>query len=130
MKLFRHREVLQAQGSLQDYLTRPFLSEEVFWTHGHSTGQDFIYVTTQFMSKEMLTLISDAVGPNRSLLICCKAFRCDPSQFPNLTLKKIPHAVLTRCEWGKDGYRLAVMNLPPRPVEPGTQTSLFEEAQL
>ena len=55
------------------------------------------------MSKEMLTRISDEVGPNRSLLIyCCTALRCDPSQFPNLTLKKIPNAVLTRCEWGKD----------------------------
>jgi len=106
------------------------LSEDVFWMHGHSTEQDFLYVTTQFMSKEMLTRISDEVGPNRSLLICCTAFRCDSSQFPNLTLKKIPNAVLTRCEWGKDDYSLAVANLPPRPVEPGTQPSLFEEAQL
>jgi hypothetical protein len=105
-------------------------SEEVFWMHGHSTEQDFIYVTTQFMSKAMLTRISDEVGPNRSLLICCTAFRCDPSQFPNLTLKKIPNAVLTRCEWGKDDYSLAGANLPPRPFEPGTQPSLFEEAQL
>ncbi len=105
-------------------------SEDVFWMHGHSTEQDFLYVTTQFMSKEMLTRISDEVGPNRSLLIYCTAFRCAPSQFPNLTLKKIPNAVLTRCEWGKDNYSLAVANLPPRPVEPGTQPSLFEEAQL
>ena len=104
-------------------------SEEVFWMHGYSTEQDCIYVTTQFMSKEMLNRISDEVGPNRSLLICCTAFRCDPSQFPNLTLKKIPNAVLTRCEWGKDDYSLAVANLPPKPVEPGTQPSLFEEVE-
>src|SRR6516165_4863942 len=25
-------------------------SEDIFWMHGHSTEQDFIYVTTQFMS--------------------------------------------------------------------------------
>jgi predicted nucleotidyltransferase len=86
-------------------------SEEVFWMHGHSTEQDFIYVTTQFMSKEMLTRISDEVGPDRSLLICCTAFRCDPAQFPNLTLKKIPNAVLTRCEWGKDDYSLSCREL-------------------
>ena len=47
----------------------------------------------------------------------------------NCTLKKIPNAVLTRCEWGKDDYSLAVANLPPRPVEPGTQPSLFEEVE-
>ena len=48
----------------------------------------------------------------------------------NPTVKRILNAVLTRCEWGKDDYSLAVANLPPRPMEPGTQTSLFEEAQL
>ena len=70
------------------------------------------------------------MGPDRSLLICCTAFRCNPSQCLNLTLKKIPNAVLTRCEWGKDDYSLAVANLPPKQVEPGTQTSLFEEVEL
>jgi adenine-specific DNA-methyltransferase len=125
---FNAAMLAEALCKLEGFTYAP--SEEVFWMHGHSTEQDFIYVTTQFMSKEMLTRISDEVGPNRSLLICCTAFRCDPSQFPNLTLKKIPNAVLTRCEWGKDDYSLAVANLPPRPVEPGTQTSLFEEAQL
>jgi len=45
-------------------------------------------------------------------------------------LKKDSNAVLTRCEWGKDDYSLAVAHLPPRPVEPDTQPSLFEEAQL
>ena len=117
----------EAMCKLEGFTYAP--SEDVFWMHGHSTEQDFLYVTTQFMSKEMLTRISDEVGPNRSLLICCTAFRCDPSQFPNLTLKKIPNAVLTRCEWGKDDYSLAVANLPPRPVEPGTQPSLFEEVE-
>ena len=125
---FNAAMLAEALCKLEGFTYAP--SEEVFWMHGHSTEQDFIYVTTQFMSKEMLTRISDEVGPNRSLLICCTAFRCDPSQFLNLTLKKIPNAVLTRCEWGKDDYSLAVANLPPRPVEPGTQTSLFEEAQL
>jgi adenine-specific DNA-methyltransferase len=122
---FNAAMLAEAMCKLEGFAYAP--SEDVFWMHGHSTEQDFIYVTTQFMSKEMLTRISDEVGPNRSLLICCTAFRCDPSQFPNLTLKKIPNAVLTRCEWGKDDYSLAVANLPPRPVEPGTQPSLFEE---
>jgi hypothetical protein len=44
---------------------------------------------------------------------------------------RAPHAnaVPSRCEWGKDDYSLAVAHLPPRPVEPGTQTSLFEEVE-
>jgi adenine-specific DNA-methyltransferase len=31
----------------------------------------------------------------------------------NLTVKKIPKAVLDKCEWGKDDYSLEIKNLPP-----------------
>jgi len=70
--------------------------------------QDFIYVTTQTLTHEQLQAISADVGDDRSLLICCSAFRADVDQFPNLTVKKIPGAVLARCEWGKDDYSLNV----------------------
>jgi hypothetical protein len=36
------------------------------------------------------------------------AFRAKADDFPNLTVKKIPQAVLARCEWGKDDYSLNV----------------------
>ncbi|MGB6854597.1 MAG: site-specific DNA-methyltransferase, partial [Thermoanaerobaculia bacterium] len=97
-------------------------SEDVYWIHGTSTEMDFLFVTTQFMSKEMLTRISDEVGPERSLLICCSAFRSDPGQFPNLTIKKIPKAVLKKCEWGHDDYSLEIQNLPKAPPDPEGQT--------
>jgi adenine-specific DNA-methyltransferase len=87
-------------------------SETVYWQHGHSTEQDFIYVTTQTLSREQLQKLSDEVGPQRSLLVCCSAFRTKAEAFPNLTLTKIPQAVLDRCEWGKDDYSLNVANLP------------------
>ena len=35
----------------------------------------------------------------------------------NLTLKKIPKAVLRKCEWGKDDYSLEIRDLPPAPPE-------------
>ncbi len=34
--------------------------------------------------------------------------------FPNLTVKKIPQAVLHKCEWGQDDYSLNIANLPQR----------------
>ena len=97
-------------------------SEDVYWIHGKSTEKDFLYVTTQFMSRNMLTRLSDEVGPERSLLICCSAFRCDPGQFSNLTIKKIPKAVLKKCEWGHDDYSLEIQNLPKAPPEPEEHT--------
>ena len=32
--------------------------------------------------------------------------------FENLTIKKIPQAVLTKCEWARDDYSLRVASLP------------------
>ena len=78
----------------------------------YSSEQDFIYVTTQNLSHQQLEELSEEVGGDRSLLVCCAAFRGKADQFPNLTLKKIPKMVLSRCEWAHDDYSLNVANLP------------------
>jgi adenine-specific DNA-methyltransferase len=98
-------------------------SETAWWQHGHSTEQDFIYITTQNLSAEQLQALSEEVGERRSLLVLCGAWRgvsatAATERWPNLTLKKIPKVVLSRCEWGHDDYSLNVQNLPmasPRP---------------
>jgi adenine-specific DNA-methyltransferase len=96
-------------------------SDSLYWQHGHSTERDFIYVTTANLNHDQLQELSDEVGPDRSLLVVCSAFRGRKEGYPNLTVKKIPNAVLTRCEWGKDDYSLKVENLPKAPPEPGQQ---------
>ena len=91
-------------------------SDTVYWQHGRSTEKDFIYVTTQTLTREQIQKLSDEVGEGRSLLIMCGAFRVkNLDEFPNLTVKKIPNAVLHRCEWGRDDYSLQVASLPPAP---------------
>ena len=90
----------------------PSQDEHEYWRHGHSTETDFIFVTTASMTHASLKKLSEDVGPNRSLLVCCKAFNADADAFDNLTIKKIPHAVLSKCEWGQDDYSLNVANLP------------------
>ena len=93
-------------------------SDAQYWMHGHSSEKDFIYVTTQSLTHDQLRAISEEVGEGRSLLICCKAFHAKANAFPNLTIKKIPHAVLRKCEWGKDNYSLAIADLPMVPQGP------------
>jgi adenine-specific DNA-methyltransferase len=98
-------------------------SDELYWQQGRSTENDFLFVTTQTLTREQLAKLSDEVGENRSLLICCAAFRGKADAFPNLTIKKIPSAVLAKCEWGHDDYSLNVANLPkaappPEPIPP------------
>jgi adenine-specific DNA-methyltransferase len=94
-------------------------SDEYYWQHGHSTEADYIFVTTQTLSREQLQKLNDEVGPNRSLLVCCGAYRTKKlDDFPQLTVKKIPKAVMQKCEWGKDDYSLEIKALPdPRPTE-------------
>ena len=94
-------------------------SDSVYWQHGHSTERDFLYVTTASLNHDQLQQLSDEVGPERSLLVVCSAFRGRKEGYPNLTLKKMPKAVLSRCEWGHDDYSLNVENLPKAAPAPG-----------
>ncbi|GJQ28409.1 MAG: hypothetical protein HBSAPP03_02930 [Phycisphaerae bacterium] len=102
-------------------------SDTVYWQHGHSTERDFIYVTTQPLTRDMLAKLSDEVGEDRTLLIMCKAFTGraggGAGGFPNLTIKKIPKAVMAKCEWGRDDYSLEIKALPP-PTQPEPEAAV------
>jgi adenine-specific DNA-methyltransferase len=105
----------EALCKLEGFTCAP--SETIWWQHGHSTERDFIYVTTQNLSVEQLQALSEEVGGERSLLVLCGAWHgvsaaTAAERWPNLTLKKIPKVVLSRCEWGHDDYSLNVQNLP------------------
>ena len=96
-------QLAEALAKLEGFSYAP--SEVQWWQHGHSSERDFIYVTTQNPSAEQLQALSDEVGSDRSLLVCCAAFHGVTAakaneRWPNLTLKKIPKMVLARCEWG------------------------------
>lgn len=111
----------EALAKLEGFTYMP--SENLWWQHGYSSENDFIYVTTQTLTAEQLQALSEEVGANRSLLICCSAWRGITAEkaaerFPNLSLKKIPKMILARCEWGHDDYSLNVANLPMAEAEP------------
>lgn len=116
----------QAVCKLEGFTYEP--SDSHYWMHGHSTEQDFLYVTTANLKHAQLQQLSDEVGPDRSLLVVCTSFRGSKNGYSNLTVKKIPKAVLNRCEWGKDDYSLRVENLPDAPPPPPTeiQQELFD----
>lgn len=100
----------QAVCKLMGFTYQP--DEKHYWMQGCSSETDFIYVTTQNLAHQQLLAISEEVGEKRTLLVCCKAFRANADAFPNLTIRKIPQAVLRKCEWGKDDYSLNVASLP------------------
>jgi adenine-specific DNA-methyltransferase len=117
-------QLAEALAKLEGFSYAP--SELHWWQHGHSSERDFIYVTTQNLSAEQLQALSDEVGSEQSLLVCCAAFHgvsaaAAAERWPNLTLKKIPKMVLARCEWGHDDYSLNVANLPMAQPEEAQQ---------
>lgn len=87
-------------------------SSENYWMHGKATENAFIYVTTNSLTFDQLKALSDEVGEERSLLVCCMAYEIAGDSLMNLTIKKIPRVVLDRCEWGKDDYSLKIEALP------------------
>ncbi|MEE4540175.1 MAG: site-specific DNA-methyltransferase [Erythrobacter sp.] len=93
----------------------PSEDEGEWWRHGQSSETDFLYVTTQSLSRDALKLLSDEVGEGRSLMICAPAFDGSFDDFENLSCTKIPSAILSRCEWGRDDYSLNVSD--PAPAE-------------
>lgn len=87
--------------------------EHRYWKQGRSSEQDFIYTTTQFITVEMLDQIHDEMQPTESLLICGKAFQADcAGRHANVSIKKIPHMLLGRCEFGQEDYSLNIVDLP------------------
>ncbi|MGA9379892.1 MAG: site-specific DNA-methyltransferase [Phormidium sp.] len=122
-KTYNAEMLAEALCKIEGFTYSP--SDTFYWQHGYSTERDFIYVTTQNLSHEQLSQLSDEVGQERSLLVLCTAFRGKTDIFPNLTVKKIPKQILSRCEWGHDDYSLNIENLPKAPSKP-KQLSLFD----
>ncbi|MCX4051061.1 site-specific DNA-methyltransferase [Aeromonas caviae] len=121
-KEFNAEMLAEAVCKLEGFTYAP--SDTLWWQHGYSTETDFIYVTTQNLSIEQLEQISEEVGSDKTLLVMCGAFRCKADRFANLTIKKMPKAVLKHCEWAHDDYSLNVQNLPMAAREP-EQDDLF-----
>lgn len=63
-----------------------------------------------------MVALSEDVGSDRTLLVCCAAFKASAEilddKLSNLTLKKMPQALLSKCEWDKDDYSLNISKLP------------------
>lgn len=112
-KAYNAAQLAEALCKLHGFTYEP--NQEHYWMQGRSSETDYIYVTTQTLTQAQLRALSEEVGDQRSLLVCCGAFKGSADEFANLTLKKIPHSVLAKCEWGKDDYSLNIKNLPSAP---------------
>lgn len=129
-KTYNAAMLAQAMCRHMGFAYEPSQDVAEYWKHGHSSERDFIFITTASLTHDQLKAISHDVGPDRTLLICCKAFNARLDDFENLTVQKIPHAILNRCEWGRDDYSLAIANLPPRDPVNGDDGGNGDESSI
>lgn len=101
--------------------------ESIYWKQGKSTETDFIYTTTQLVTREIADQIHDQLGESETLLICCKAYNANAEDYPNITFQKIPASILNKCEFGRDDYSLNVAQLPQQ--DKSEQLELFSEGE-
>lgn len=86
--------------------------EETYWKQGKSTENDYIFVTTNYLTPKQLDSIHEEMKTSESLLICAKTFaqECE-NKYSNITIKKIPQAILGSCEFGTDNYDLNIIEM-------------------
>ena len=90
-----------------------FPDENIYWKQGKSTENDYIFVTTFFITVEQLDKIHEEMKHSESLLMCAKSFApACKDRHSNITIKKIPQMILGKCEFGKDNYDLNIINAP------------------
>jgi adenine-specific DNA-methyltransferase len=124
-KAYNAEMLAEALCKLEGFTYAP--NDALYWQHGSSTERDFIYVTTQTLGPQQLASLSEEVGPDRSLLVLCSAFRGSVTAHANLTVKKIPNHIRARCEWGHDDYSLNVENLPKAPPKIDADRPLVQQ---
>ncbi len=88
----------------------------VYWKQGFSSENSFIYTTTMSLQEASLDRLAEEVGDG-SLLVCCSAFVGNSKAYPNISVRKIPAAILEKCEWGREGYPLDLKNYRPTDQE-------------
>ena len=89
-----------------------FPDADIYWKQGKSTENDYIFVTTSFVTAEQIDKIHQEMKTEESLLICAKSFApgCN-NRHSTITIKKIPQMILGKCEYGKDNYDLNIINV-------------------
>ena len=74
-KTYNAAMLAEAMCKHMGYTYAPSTDAALYWQQGYATERDFIYTTTLSLTYDALKALSLEVGPKRTLLVCCKAFR-------------------------------------------------------
>lgn len=86
---------------------------EIFWKQSKGNENSYLFVTTKHLNASYLDSIKSSMEDGEYLIIACKSFEAGlDTLYSNITIKKIPQMLLSRCEFGKDNYNLNIINPP------------------
>lgn len=86
---------------------------EVFWKQSKANESSYLFVTTRYLNESYLYSIISTMEENEYLIIACKSFDGEiKNKYPNITIKKIPQMLLSKCEFDRDNYNLNIINPP------------------
>lgn len=83
------------------------------WKQAYSQDNSFLFVTTQYFTAAVLDEIAQELSEWEHLLVCAPAFDVGLNQrYENISVRKIPQAVLDKCKYGVDNYNLNIIDPP------------------
>ncbi|WP_434309158.1 site-specific DNA-methyltransferase [Hominifimenecus sp. rT4P-3] len=86
---------------------------ELFWKQSIGNENSYLFVTTRHMNSAFLDSIKDTMEEDEYLILVCRSFDAGLDKaYPNITIKKIPQMLLSRCEFGKTDYNLNIVRPP------------------
>ena len=87
--------------------------EHIFWKQSKGNESSYLFVTTRHLNTAYIDSIKSTMKDGEYLVIACKSFEAGLDKlYPNITIKKIPQMLLSRCEFDKDNYNLNIVNPP------------------
>lgn len=88
-------------------------SEGLFWKQSVGNENSYLFVTTRHLNSAYLDSIQDTMEDGEYLVIAYRSFESGLDKaYPNITIKKIPQMLLSRCEFGKADYNLNIVHPP------------------
>jgi len=85
----------------------------LFWKQSVGNESSYLFVTTRHLNSTYLDSIKDTMEDGEYLIIACRSFDSGLDKaYGNITIKKIPQMLLSRCEFGKADYNLNIVHPP------------------
>lgn len=86
---------------------------KLFWKQSVGNENSYLFVTTRHLNSTYLDSIKDSMEDGEYLIIACRSYEGGSEKaYPNITIKKIPQMLLSRCEFGNTDYSLNIVHPP------------------